>query len=180
MVHDAAASDAERPKSKTWLWRTDVESSARLQSSRAQIDQDVAVWRDLVSEGRVVNHGYFYHWWADEWNLGIYTIGATLPGILEAVEEAGIPHGVVSIVPGGRDVGARTERARRARMGALGAYAFAFGAGNDIFGHKGWLLDPSAYDFGSLSLPTYFIFQVAFAATAATIVSGAMAEVPLA
>jgi Amt family ammonium transporter len=55
-------------------------------------------------------------------------------------------------------------------------FAIAFGTGNDFLGHEGWLLDSSAYDFGSLTLPTYFIFQVAFAATAATIVSGAMAE----
>ena len=59
---------------------------------------------------------------------------------------------------------------------ALLGFTLAFGTGNDFLGHEGWLLDSSAYDFGSLTLPTYFIFQVAFAATAATIVSGAMAE----
>jgi Amt family ammonium transporter len=59
---------------------------------------------------------------------------------------------------------------------ALVGFTIAFGEGNSLFGWKGWALNPDYYDFAPLTLPTYFIFQVAFAATAATIVSGAMAE----
>lgn len=60
-------------------------------------------------------------------------------------------------------------------------FALMFGAGNALVGATGWFLGGGEGAFESLawatpSLSTKWLFQVVFAGTAATIVSGAMAE----
>ena len=57
-------------------------------------------------------------------------------------------------------------------------YALAFGAGNPFFGFQ-WFFLAGAEDFypdSTLTTPVFFLFQAAFAGTAATIVSGSVAE----
>ncbi|MFN2339941.1 MAG: ammonium transporter [Halanaerobium sp.] len=56
-------------------------------------------------------------------------------------------------------------------------FAFMFGAGNSFIGTTGYFLQDSFANLGlDIPIAAFFIFQTVFAATAATIVSGAMAE----
>lgn len=56
-------------------------------------------------------------------------------------------------------------------------FAFMFGSGNSFIGSTGYFLQDSFANLGlDIPIAAFFIFQTVFAATAATIVSGAMAE----
>ena len=56
-------------------------------------------------------------------------------------------------------------------------FAFMFGAGNAFIGSTGFFLQGAFENLGlDIPIMAFFIFQTVFAATAATIVSGAMAE----
>ncbi len=59
-------------------------------------------------------------------------------------------------------------------------FAWMFGQGSPLIGSSDWFLagTPESYGLGNstLELPTFFLFQTAFAGTAATIVSGTVAE----
>ncbi|HJR54682.1 MAG TPA: hypothetical protein VJ982_13325 [Gemmatimonadota bacterium] len=53
-----------------------------------EMERDMPIWNALVDEGRIESYGYFFHWWADEWNVGIYTIAPTIQAIIDASAEA--------------------------------------------------------------------------------------------
>ena len=59
-------------------------------------------------------------------------------------------------------------------------FAIAYGGSLDgfgkFFGADGFFLGDGAFTYGNLTVPVFFTFQVAFAASEATIVSGAIAE----
>ena len=50
-------------------------------------NRTVPIWDELVDEGMVMSAGTFVHAWADEWNLGIYTVAPSIQAVLDFNEE---------------------------------------------------------------------------------------------
>lgn len=62
----------------------------QLDAAMAEVEaRDIPIWKELVAEGMVLNYGYFRHSWADEWNVGIYTVASSIDAVIKASEEAG-------------------------------------------------------------------------------------------
>ncbi|HYO47329.1 MAG TPA: hypothetical protein VEY33_11650 [Gemmatimonadota bacterium] len=51
--------------------------------------RQMPIWNALADEGMIESYGYFFHWWADQWNVAIYTIAPTIQAIIDASAEAG-------------------------------------------------------------------------------------------
>ncbi len=79
----------------------DGETSPTLRITMSQCDWDkvgevmeqleeiaVPVWQELVDEGMVMDAGTFIHAWADEWNVGIYTVAPSIQAVLDFNAEA--------------------------------------------------------------------------------------------
>jgi hypothetical protein len=50
---------------------------------------EIPIWEELVDEGMVDSYGHFFHAWASEWNVGIYTVADNIEAVLAATEEFG-------------------------------------------------------------------------------------------
>jgi hypothetical protein len=79
----------------------DGETSPTLRITMSQCDWDqvgdvmeqleeiaVPVWQELVDEGMIMDAGTFVHAWADEWNVGIYTVAPSIQAVLDFNVEA--------------------------------------------------------------------------------------------
>ena len=65
-------------------------NSNRIDDAMEEVEsQSIPVWNELVAEGMVESFGYFVHRWADEWNVGIYTVAESIDAVIKASAEAG-------------------------------------------------------------------------------------------
>jgi hypothetical protein len=50
---------------------------------------EIPIWDELVDEGMVESYGHYFHAWASEWNVGIYTVAESIEAVLAATVEFG-------------------------------------------------------------------------------------------
>lgn len=84
----AAAQDAPPPPTlRLSFYQCDLN---RLEATEEQIEtMEMPIWNELVDEGMVQQYGHFFHAWADEWNVGIYTVAESIEAVIAATEEFG-------------------------------------------------------------------------------------------
>lgn len=51
--------------------------------------RNLPVLQELKDEGMISGAGIYYHWWADEWNMGMWTAAEDIPAFMAAWAEAG-------------------------------------------------------------------------------------------
>jgi len=83
-----AAQDAEAPPTlRLSFYQCNINE---IGPTMEQIESiEVPIWNELVAEGMVISYGTFVHAWADEWNVGIYTVAASPEAIISATAAFG-------------------------------------------------------------------------------------------
>jgi hypothetical protein len=61
---------------------------SRMSDVTAELELQVPIWEAMVAEGMIGSAGSFFHFWADEWNVTLYTIGESMEAVVAANEEA--------------------------------------------------------------------------------------------
>ncbi len=60
----------------------------RIDDVLAELQLQVPIWEHMAQEGMLGSAGSFTHFWADEWNVTLYTIGESMEAVVAANEEA--------------------------------------------------------------------------------------------
>ncbi len=64
---------------------------SRIGPAMEQIESmEIPIWEELIDEGMVESYGTFIHAWADEWNVGIYTVAESIQAVVDATAEFGV------------------------------------------------------------------------------------------
>lgn len=82
--------EEEPPVLRLSFFKCDLGEGAGEAIEQELESQVIPVWNEIVAEDMgIMDYGYIYHWWADEWNVGIYTIAESIQAVVDAEQEAG-------------------------------------------------------------------------------------------
>lgn len=82
-----AQDDEAPPTLRLSFYKCDL---GQLEATMEQINGvEIPIWEELVEEGMVDSYGHFFHAWADEYNVGIYTVAENIEAVLAATVEFG-------------------------------------------------------------------------------------------